>query len=361
MGVRRRAAEQEMGAEGHLRREFGLARNEDEDWLTTADRRWLCAIKDAEKLVMAEVSVIHMPCQEYLTFEVGHRLKKNSAVPFANSAKYIDVWTRVPHKVPVEFDSNFMIDENAISKVGRRVNVDKPHPPWCFAIQLYIVACSVLITHVAQPFVCGHQTIAHCIHLEPFACAIYGPSRENNTAMSNESARRASILFQPTLPVWGATPRHSRKPLSVRVSTHAPRVGSDVHVLDAVGELRAVSTHAPRVGSDEDSGVWLESVMVSTHAPRVGSDPSLTSPYPGVVVSTHAPRVGSDRHDRLTEVVHLGFNPRSPCGERRSAMPRTLACRGFNPRSPCGERHEVASNNGQVEAFQPTLPVWGAT
>lgn len=158
--------------------------------------------KMRKKLVMAEVSVIHMPCQEYLTFEVGHRLKKNSAVPFANSAKYIDVWTRVPHKVPVEFDSNFMIDENAISKVGRRVNVDKPHPPWCFAIQLYIVACSVLITHVAQPFVCGHQTIAHCIHLEPFTCTIYGPSRENNTAMSNESARRASILFQPTLPVW---------------------------------------------------------------------------------------------------------------------------------------------------------------
>lgn len=209
MGVRRRAAEQEMGAEGHLRREFGLARNEDEDWLTTADRRWLCAIKDAEKLVMAEVSVIHMPCQEYLTFEVGHRLKKNSAVPFANSAKYIDVWTRVPHKVPVEFDSNFMIDENAISKVGRRVNVDKPHPPWCFAIQLYIVACSVLITHVAQPF--SLRTSNHCALYPPGAicmCHLWAIERKQH---SHEQRKRKESVYP--------------------ISTHAPRVGSDCYIL----------------------------------------------------------------------------------------------------------------------------------
>ena len=110
--------------------------------------------------------------------------------PFCEFCKIHRCMTRVPHKVPVEFDSNFMIDENAISKVGRRVNVDKPHPPWCFAIQLYIVACSVLITHVAQPFVCGHQTIAHCIHLEPFACAIYGPSREPSTCCARPRPHR---------------------------------------------------------------------------------------------------------------------------------------------------------------------------
>ena len=35
----------------------------------------------------------------------------------------------------------------------------------------------------------------------------------------------------------------------------------------------------------------------------------------------------------------IGFNPRSPCGERHPVKPTVKAKRtGFNPRSPCGER-----------------------
>ena len=78
-------------------------------------------------------------------------------------------------------------------------------------------------------------------------------------------------------------------------------------------------------------------------------------------ISIHAPRVGSDFKGALTENYVLHFNPRSPCGERRTALfitltyddisihaPRvgsdndlwlgTFDTFDFNPRSPCGER-----------------------
>ncbi len=62
-------------------------------------------------------------------------------------------------------------------------------------------------------------------------------------------ARLAGVLFQLTLPEWGAT--RIRYTLTAR---------------------RAVSTHAPRVGSDEKVNTLQQSLYVSTHAPRVGSD-----------------------------------------------------------------------------------------
>ena len=55
------------------------------------------------------------------------------------------------------------------------------------------------------------------------------------------------------------------------------------------------------------------------------------------------------------------FNPRSPCGERRSAGMRGTRSRYFNPRSPCGERHIFGADDSRECLFQSTLPVRGAT
>ena len=58
------------------------------------------------------------------------------------------------------------------------------------------------------------------------------------------------ILFQSTLPAWGATERGAVVAQRPAVSIHAPRVGSDHDVFEREsGECR-VSIHAPRVGSD---------------------------------------------------------------------------------------------------------------
>ena len=87
-------------------------------------------------------------------------------------------------------------------------------------------------------------------------------------------ARNSSMLFQSTLPVWGATliMRYSVSPCTI-------------------------SIHAPRVGSDESDLSWHELIDISIHAPRVGSDCALRAITPSI----------------------RNFNPRSPCGERPSA------------------------------------------
>ena len=56
--------------------------------------------------------------------------------------------------------------------------------------------------------------------------------------------------FQLTLPVWGATLFGIIVIHRGRISTHAPRVGSDEDIM-AIQIFEKISTHAPRVGSDQ--------------------------------------------------------------------------------------------------------------
>ena len=102
-------------------------------------------------------------------------------------------------------------------------------------------------------------------------------------------------------------------------------------------------------------------------------------------ISIHAPRMGSDSATRLGSTSRQNFNPRSPDGERRAPPRSPVPSPGhFNPRSPDGERlcgdvsgvpvfsisihaprmgsDPVKSRSQQnLEAFQSTLPGWGAT
>ena len=129
--------------------------------------------------------------------------------------------------------------------------------------------------------------------------------------------RMSSRRFQSTLPVWGAT----------RQSVYDRwRVG--------------ISIHAPRVGSDQGDSQRHRGRVISIHAPRVGSDPAKRWLARRLrLISIHAPRVGSDQLLGPAHQQGQDFNPRSPCGERRS---RPISARA---------RY----------AFQSTLPVWGAT
>ena len=63
-------------------------------------------------------------------------------------------------------------------------------------------------------------------------------------------------VFQPTLPVRGATYCFADIDAIVYISTHAPRAGSDL--CDPVGPfgILIISTHAPRAGSDQIMGAY---------------------------------------------------------------------------------------------------------
>ena len=86
----------------------------------------------------------------------------------------------------------------------------------------------------------------------------------------------------------------------------------------------------------------------------------------------------------VTLLCSLSFNPRAPCGARRTdaktdskdcmfqstrpvwgATPPFSFMRrgffGFNPRAPCGARPVMRATKLMSDAFQSTRPVWGAT
>ena len=79
-------------------------------------------------------------------------------------------------------------------------------------------------------------------------------------------------------------------------------------------------------------------------------------------ISIHAPRAGSDMENVPNHTAAVNFNPRSPCGERRSHWNLAALHSYFNPRSPCGERHgSLTLHRRKNRRFQSTLPVRGAT
>ena len=192
------------------------------------------------------------------------------------------------------------------------------------------------------------------------------------------------VLFQSTLPVWGATLRAQLFSRSAKISIHAPRVGSDccfrlfwpvvdyfnprspcgerpmkpLHVAAAAifqstlpvwgatcpicPMTTALLYFNPRSPCGERraslAGYAQRFVFQST-LPVWGATCQKQGSTSSAYISIHAPRVGSDRHNK-SESSHQNY---------------------FNPRSPCGERLICFHHLQNYQQFQSTLPVWGAT
>ena len=173
---------------------------------------------------------------------------------------------------------------------------------------------------------------------------------------------RARAFFQPTLPLRGATDVVTLRPRAPAVSTHAPLAGSDHDARSLRVVPLHVSTHAPLRGATDNEQFPAIRLAVSTHAPLAGSDfcPECGAKVKGV--STHAPLAGSDASGlhvvRSSQVSTHAPLAGSDATCRTAPWPRTR----FNPRSPCGERRSrQASFVAPLDRFQPTLPLRGAT
>ena len=192
------------------------------------------------------------------------------------------------------------------------------------------------------------------------------------------------IVFQSTLPVWGATGIISVVDDILDISIHAPRVGSDDRFPNAFFMYSDFNPRSP-CGERRPPAGWPPlRPPISIHAPRVGSDPA--SPGAGAVpaISIHAPRVGSDRWPRAGPSRTAYFNPRSPCGERPwlwhcvscLAMisihaPRvgsdggihavSIYPKGISIHAPRVGSDSLGASPTGIAVFQSTLPVWGAT
>ncbi len=168
----------------------------------------------------------------------------------------------------------------------------------------------------------------------------FNPRSPCGERLSGASRLLCAPLFQPTLPVRGATCNSPLFDRNVSISTHAPRAGSD-HL-----KLR----HLPHLA------------VISTHAPRAGSDGGNRRPAGGDEISTHAPRAGSDGAYRRDACRECYFNPRSPCGERRGLIRVCLHLIHISTHAPrAGSDEARDAFFARQDVFQPTLPVRGAT
>ena len=131
---------------------------------------------------------------------------------------------------------------------------------------------------------------------------------------------RAYTKFQPTLPMRGATILYSR--------TH--RSSYSFNPRSPCGE-RPVA--APAAQQQQ----WFQPTLPMRGATSIDHQVRKVEE-----VSTHAPHAGSDFVFTCKNGNLNCFNPRSPCGERRShTVQRLISHMRFNPRSPCGERLRV--------------------
>ena len=190
---------------------------------------------------------------------------------------------------------------------------------------------------------------------------MFQPTLPLRGATSRASARFITTLFQPTLPLRGATePAHVRD-IDVWFQPTLPLRGATPEGGRAVPHLPRVSTHAPLAGSDEGQIAPSQPDLVSTHAPLAGSDRQ--APWCTCAGAGFNPRSPcGERRPPAAGVASLpmSFNPRSPCGERPRVRARTRVSHGFNPRSPCGERPGCASSRSSSGTVSTHAPLAGS-
>ena len=149
----------------------------------------------------------------------------------------------------------------------------------------------------------------------------------------------SQIVFQSTLPAWGATFFFACSECFFNISIHTPRMGSD-HPYLHVDQVQHISIHAPRMGSDPPIRAKMTTSHIFQSTPPHGERPSPFRVYTATVIfqstppawgattilttietvryiSIHAPRMGSDDAGGDYPGRQHHFNPRSPHGERR--------------------------------------------
>ena len=141
-------------------------------------------------------------------------------------------------------------------------------------------------------------------------------------------------VFQPSLPARGATGSRTVSGHDGKISTLAPREGSDFRGHACIASDK-ISTLAPREGSDEIASEtltfyllfqpslpargatindWLAALTadISTLAPREGSDSNGCNIPTSSIISTLAPREGSDHLCHICFSAFHIFQPSLP-------------------------------------------------
>ena len=98
-----------------------------------------------------------------------------------------------------------------------------------------------------------------------------------------------------------------------QISTHAPRAGSDPGIILTFFSATHFNPRSPCGERLKSLNNYAAAFDISTHAPRAGSDRhhSINS-IEVVLISTHAPRAGSDQGRRQGFALSVAFQPTLP-------------------------------------------------
>ena len=101
-------------------------------------------------------------------------------------------------------------------------------------------------------------------------------------------------------------------------------------------------------------------INISTHAPLAGRDLHCLDTLPtGEVFQPTRPLRGATRKADAQGLRPRNFNPRAPCGARRSHISVPAGSLNFNPRAPCGARLVPLSYVSPVVRISTHAPLAG--
>ena len=145
--------------------------------------------------------------------------------------------------------------------------------------------------------------------------------------------------FNPRAPCGARLSRTYSLTRAPVISTHAPLAGRDALVLDGALVEHRISTHAPLAGRDNLIKGVNVTIGISTHAPLAGRDAGgKTASCGELIFQPTRPLRGATRKKVLFSASVTNFNPRAPCGARRSGRGCTGAVLPISTHAPLAGR-----------------------
>ena len=213
------------------------------------------------------------------------------------------------------------------------------------------------------------------------------PPTGNFNPRSPHGERRKAASAKAVETISIHAPRTGSDVVSVSVAVGFVGFQSTLPARGATGVIRAAKqtrnqfqSTLPARGATSQPPLFPMTLTISIHAPRTGSDelPVIVAKTPVVFQSTLPARGATCPHSISLVTAH-NFNPRSPHGERRARPEQedtmkqfqsTLPARGataharkpgrrtpyFNPRSPHGERRRIQNSAPPPAHFNPRSP-----
>ena len=171
------------------------------------------------------------------------------------------------------------------------------------------------------------------------------------------------FIFQSTHPLRGATKNSTHNDILQYISIHAPLAGCDKLSTRRYGYVWNFNPRTPcgvrPIANVRDNPIYA---FQSTH-PLRGATLRFFHRGKLLLISIHAPLAGCDRQGNSKHRHQpTSFQSTHPLrGATSTPSIKSIARTHFNPRTPCGVRRSSRSWRTEIPVFQSTHPLRGAT